>query len=339
MERSDEILTVDSLKIGYRAGKKQVEILPPLSASARVGELVAVIGRNGVGKSTLLRTIAGLQPLLGGTLCINGRNINDYSRIELSREIGYISTEIIRVSNMSVYDLASIGRYPHTDWLGRIDDRNHIAVIDALRKAGMENFSSRLISELSDGERQRAMISMVLAQDAPVMVMDEPTAFLDIGSKFEILHLLHDLTRQRKKTVIFSTHDLNATIGHADRIWLLLDGHIEQGAPEDIMLSGSFRNLFDRNIVKFSMSDGSFSIMNEVRGTISVEGSGTNKLWTRKALIRAGYNVTESDSEIVVTAPEKGASKWICKTDQSEFEFSSIYDLIDWIRSHKPITG
>jgi iron complex transport system ATP-binding protein len=132
-----EILSIDSLEIGYRSGKKARRLLPPLSASARPGELIAVIGRNGIGKSTLLRTIIGLQPYFGGKVRINGIDISDYSKPELARLTGYISTEIVKAGNMRVYDLVALGRYPHTNWIGTIDPESHKAIMDSIKISGV----------------------------------------------------------------------------------------------------------------------------------------------------------------------------------------------------------
>ena len=140
------VLSINSLRIGYSAGKRAFGILPELNASACGGELIAVIGRNGIGKSTLLRTLTGLLPALGGRIIISGKDISDYSRIELARKIGYISTEIVRGSNMSVYDLvALLGRFPHTNWIGNIDSDSREAITCAIRKAGMEGFDFVLL--------------------------------------------------------------------------------------------------------------------------------------------------------------------------------------------------
>ncbi len=201
--RESCILSIDSLEIGYGSRRRRRMLLPPLNASADRGELVAVIGRNGIGKSTLLRSIIGLQPLFGGKIMIKGENISDITRLEIARKIGYISTEIIKVSNMTVYDLVALGRFPHTNWIGRIDSQSSEAIADAISKTGMSRFAGRYIAELSDGERQRVMIARVLAQDAEIMVMDEPTAFLDLPGKYEIVNLIRNLSRYRKNNNIF----------------------------------------------------------------------------------------------------------------------------------------
>jgi len=339
MEESiGNILSFRDLEIGFKSGKSRHVLLPPLNGSAVKGELIAVIGKNGIGKSTLLRTFAGLQEMIGGSLSIDGKNIVDFSRLQLSSKIGYISTEIVRVSNMKVYDLVSLGRFPHTNWLGRIDVSDHQMIMDAISKTGMEDFINRPVSELSDGERQRAMIAMVLAQDAGIMIMDEPTAFLDISSKYEIIHLLNELTRNRDKTVIFSTHDLATAVSQADKIWLMKDQGMMGGAPEDLMLDGSFETLFDSNKVEFNSTDGSFTIRNIKKGRIIVKGDGSKKFWTEKALIRAGYGIVDSGPAAEVEVPSSSHSTWKCRLKGASGEFDSVYRLVSWLRN-KNITS
>jgi iron complex transport system ATP-binding protein len=332
------ILSFKDLEIGFTSGKFRRVLLPPLNGSACKGELIAVIGKNGIGKSTLLRTFAGLQHLLNGLLTIDGKSIAAHSRIQLSAKIGYISSEIIKVSNMKVYDLVSLGRFPYTNWLGRIDTSDHNVIMDAISKTGIMEFRNRPIKELSDGERQRAMVAMVLAQDTGIMVMDEPTAFLDISSKFEIIHLLHELTRNREKTVIFSTHDLSTAVSQADKIWLLKEDGITEGAPEDLMLAGAFKTLFNDKRVQFNPNDWSIKIRNPEKGRIIVRGDGEMKQWTRKALSRAGYMIVQSESPVEVEVPSAENSKWICKTPGSCHELESIYELVNWIRDKNLIS-
>ena len=172
-------ISLEALSIGYRSGRRYRILLPALDTYAEKGELVAVIGENGIGKSTLLRTLCGLQYPINGQVILAGKSIQEYSRNELARIMGYISTEPVRVSNMKVFDLVSLGRYPHTSWTGRLGDPDIKIIFEAIEKVGLKSLSYRYINELSDGERQRAMIARVLAQDADVLVMDEPTAFLD----------------------------------------------------------------------------------------------------------------------------------------------------------------
>ncbi len=333
-----KILTFNSLELGYNSGGKKRILLPQITGTGFEGELIAVIGRNGIGKSTLLRTIAGLLPAMGGGIEIEGRKIEEYSRNQLSLKVGYISTEPVRVSNLKVFDLVSLGRFPHTDLFGRIEESDKKAILDALAKTGLTEFSQRNINEISDGERQRALISMVLAQDTDIMIMDEPTAFLDISNRIEIMHLLHRLTRGKNKTIIFSTHDFSTAISQSDKIWMISGEGMLEGAPEDIMLKGAFRSLFDENKVDFNPIDGSFTIRHQEKGSVAVKGIGELRFWTEKAVVRAGYNVVEGKGIPEIEAPQKPGQGWKFLKDNESREFGTIYDLISWISGNELIS-
>lgn len=325
------MLSFDSLVIGYISGKNKKMLLPPVNGTAMKGELIAVVGRNGIGKSTLLRSLAGLQPPLEGKISLKGRNIKEYSRLQIAKILGYISTEVVKVVNMRVFELVALGRFPHTNWYGKIDAVNHNAIIDAIEKTDLSDFYHRFITELSDGERQRAMIARVLAQDADLMVMDEPTAFLDIKTKYEILHLLSTLAHNRGKTIIISTHDFQIAMDQADKIWLLLETDLIEGAPEDLMLKGSFDHLFDSSLVVFDSDTGSFVLKKPESGQIYIEGAGAEKVWTEKAVIRAGYSLSGKKITPYVKVPDTKNRKWHLYSDRSKNEFTSLYDLISWL--------
>jgi iron complex transport system ATP-binding protein len=326
-----KILSVDSLQIGYVSGKHEKALLAPLNACANKGELIAVIGRNGIGKSTLLRTLTGLQPALGGEIFYDGKNIREYSRMDLAQKVGYISTEIVKVSKMSVYDLVALGRFPYTNWIGKIDAKNHNIIMGAIESTGMSDLRGRFVSELSDGERQRAMIARILAQDTGIMIMDEPTAFLDIGSKYEILHLMHLLSQKSEKTIIFSTHDLHMAISQSDKIWLILDNNLRDGAPEDLMIEGAFDHIFDSSPVQFNSENGTFSFRSEERGSIFIEGDGIRRHWTEKAINRAGFSVSNVKTKPFIIIPCEECNKWQLSTSSSSLEFDSIYKLVSWL--------
>jgi iron complex transport system ATP-binding protein len=335
---TDEILSLCALRIGYGEGRKKNALLSPLTASAGRGEMIALIGKNGIGKSTLLRTLAGLQPSLSGDITYSGKSISEYSRTDLARTIGYISTEIVKVTNMRVYDLVALGRFPYTNWFGKIDERNHVIITDSIEKTGMSSLSWRFISELSDGERQKAMIARILAQDTGLLVMDEPTAFLDIGSKFEILHLMHTLSQKNGKTIIFSTHDLNVALSQADKIWLIADDNILEGAPEDLMLQGAFDHLFDSSSVEYNSEHGTYTFISEDRGEVRVAGEGIMLHYTKKALNRAGFSVSVGEVHPFLRLPSGSCRYWQLISDDSLIEFSSLYEFVKWINIEKPLS-
>jgi len=322
------ILSLSSLVIGYRSGRSSIPLLPPLSAAAEKGELIAIIGRNGIGKSTLIKTLAGVHPALSGDVIYFGTGIKEHSGAELARKVGFISTEIVRGGHMTVYELVALGRYPHTNWFGRISRKDKARIIEAIEMAGLSGFLGRYISELSDGERQKAMIARLLAQDTSVMVMDEPTAFLDIGSRYEILHLLHTLSRKNKKTILFSTHDLHTAISQADKIWLITEQELIEGSPEDLILNGAFDNLFETPHVKFDSESGSYIFKGEESLSIYVEGKGNIKLWTEKAIRRGGFSVSAVKTNPYISVPDTENKKWRLFSKTSILEFDSIYDLL-----------
>jgi iron complex transport system ATP-binding protein len=323
----DNILSISSLKIGYAAGKSSKIILPHLDASARKGEIVAVFGRNGIGKSTLLRTISGLQPSLGGTILVNGKDLKEYPRNDLAKTIGYISTEVIKVSKMRVYDLVALGRFPHTNWVGKIDANSHEVIMGAIARTGMELLKDRYISELSDGERQRAMIARVIAQETEIIIMDEPTAFLDIAGKYEIIRLLQEVSGEGR-TIIFSTHDFSIALTNADKIWLIHNEELIEGAPEDLVVEGTFEHLFNSDQFSFNNNDGTFKFRKESRGKIFVDGNGLLRTWTEKAVIRAGYSVSEIKTDPYISILPGSGERLTYISGNIKTNFSSIYDLV-----------
>jgi len=335
----NEILSVKELKIGYVFGRGENVLLNHINCCAKSGELIALIGRNGIGKSTLLRTLARLQKHMGGEILLNEKNIVNYSRMELAQEVGYISTEIINVSNMTVLDMVSLGRFPHTNWIGKMDKESVYAISQALANTSMENYSGRLISELSDGERQRAMIARLLAQDTEIMILDEPTAFLDIGGKYEILHLLSNLAHNNNKTLIFSTHDMQMAISHADKIWLIIDDKLIEGAPEDHMIAHTFDHLFDSSPGKFDPEKGSFCFNNNEKGSIYLEGGGKfEKHWTGKALKRAGFSISEKQTIPYITITGTNKCNYLVSDQNSVRQFESVYGLIRFLSNEYSFT-
>ncbi|MCX6253951.1 MAG: ABC transporter ATP-binding protein, partial [Bacteroidia bacterium] len=226
----------------------------------------------------------------------------------------------------------ALGRFPHTNWMGKINTKNHEVIMDAIEKTAMSAFCNRFVSELSDGERQRTMIARILAQDTGIMIMDEPTAFLDIGSKYEILHLMHVLSQKNEKTIIFSTHDLHMAISQSDKIWLMADNKLIEGAPEDLMLIGAFDHLFDSSPVQFSSEDGTFSFRSEEKGSIYLEGDGTRRHWTEKAINRAGFSGSELKTTPYIIIPSGNNNNWCLSTHDVTQEFGSIYELVSWLR-------
>jgi iron complex transport system ATP-binding protein len=330
MNMFDNILMIEKLNVGY--GDSHISgklVFSGINLRAKKGENIAVIGRNGIGKSTLLRTIGRLQKPLGGQIQIMGRDIRHYTRQEFARLISFVSTEIIRISNLRLLDLVAMGRYPYTGWTGKLDDNDHNIINDSIHLAGIDNLKYKSINEVSDGERQRAMIARALAQDTEIIILDEPTAFLDLPSKYEIIRLLNELSANKGKTIIFSSHDLSITLQETDKIWLMQNNKITEGAPEDLILNKDIYSLFDNSHLTFNLESGDIRLTRKRIDKINLKGKGTLKYWTRKALERMGYDICdEADADISVRINDDNkVTEWILVKKGNEIKCNSIYNL------------
>lgn len=231
-----------------------------LMADANVGfgwgELTALVGRNGTGKSTLLRTIAALARPQRGRITIGGKDSSELSMKEVASRIAFVSTEDVRVQNLHVWDVVSLGRAPYTNWVGRLTEEDKTKVRESLRLVGMESFAEASMDSLSDGERQRVMIARALAQDTPIILLDEPTAFLDLPNKYEICLLLKKLAHKEGKCILFSTHDLSIAIELCDTIAVIEGGQFHYGTAEMLIEEGVMQRIFNSAQIEFDRERG-----------------------------------------------------------------------------------
>ncbi len=339
MKEEGNILKINHLEIGYpEKGKSNNILYLDINLCGQSGELIALIGKNGIGKSTLLRNISGLQSPLNGTINYFDKQKQDYSRADFARMISFVSTEIVNVTNLSVFDLVSLGRFPHTNWLGKLTTKDINNTARALEMVGMSSFARKNINEISDGERQRVMIARTLAQDTRMIVLDEPTAFLDLPNKYEIIHLLNKLSKEENKTIIFSTHDLNIAIQEADKIWLMLDDKVVEGAPEDLILDETFNKIFEKSNLRFDKIKGDFKMQKKHHCKIGLIGEGPHYTWTKKALERLNFYVEKGNDSIQYVKIEKGNNfcKWTLLSDELKHKFNSIYDLSIHLKNTNP---
>ena len=254
-----DTIAIKDLAIGY-PGKNSIKVVAEgITDTLRSGYLTCLLGENGAGKSTLLRTLAGFQPALGGYLEIMGKALGQYKEKELATVIGVVLTERTNLQNMTVEELVGMGRSPYTGFWGRLNAEDRKKVAGAMDLVGIGSLSSRMVQTLSDGERQKVMIAKALAQETPVIFLDEPTAFLDYPSKVEILHLLHRLATEMDKTIFLSTHDLELALQKADRLWLMGKGRgVVAGTPEDLAMDGTLDTFFARNGIVFKNIEGHY---------------------------------------------------------------------------------
>ena len=284
-----ETIKIDSLSIGYSSKNSAKIVSENINASINSGELTCLLGANGVGKSTLLRTLSAFQPKLGGKIEILGKELSTYTDKELSTMVGIVLTDKCDIRNITVEELVGMGRSPYTGFWGGLRGEDKEIVDHSISLVNIENLAHRLVHTLSDGERQKVMIAKSLAQQTPIIILDEPTAFLDFPSKVEIMQLLHHLTRKMGKTIFLSTHDLELALQIADKIWLM-DKHtgFKFGTPEDLSLNGYLSNFFARKGIAFDIETGLFRVDTSCSVQIKLTGHGQKYAMARKALQRNG---------------------------------------------------
>lgn len=260
-----------------------------LDLHLRPGQVTCLLGLNGAGKSTLLRTLCGFQPPLGGTIRLMGRPLADFSRTDFALTVGVVLTEKTNAGGITVYDLVSLGRHPYTGFFGQLKERDRHVIAHSLQAVGIAHKAHNYVSELSDGERQKAMIAKALAQQCSLIILDEPTAFLDVTSRIETMVLLHKLATEQQKTILLSTHDLDLAIQMGDALWLQEKGRpMACGAPEDLIMSGAFATFFGKEGIEFDPSTGKLNVAAPIC-PIGVAGDFQTTYWVGNALVRNGY--------------------------------------------------
>ena len=308
MERKSVIET-QGLSIGYllKGGKPKI-VHECLDLQLFAGEVTCLLGLNGAGKSTLLRTLCGFQPPLGGEIRLMGKPLTFYSQLKFSLTVGVVLTEKTNAGGITVYELVSLGRHPYTGFFGQLKKQDREMIEQSLEAVGIAHKARHYVAELSDGERQKAMIAKALAQQCPIILLDEPTAFLDVTSRIEMMALLHRLATEQQKAILLSTHDLDLAIQMADCLWLQEKGRsMACGTPEDLIMSGAFESFFGKDGIVFDAMTGKLN-MEKPSLPVGVEGDAQTAYWVGNALIRNGYQpafIKEGQMNIRCENPQK----------------------------------
>ena len=299
------LLHLQDLQVGYRNEGKETVLFENLDLVLKAGELVCFMGPNGVGKSTLIKTMAGLQPMLS-PLSKNAGSLDP-------KKISVVLTDRISAMNMSVRELVSYGRYPYLTWSAKLSEVDLSIVDTAIRTVQLTELAEKDINELSDGQLQMVMIARALTQDTPVILLDEPTAHLDLNNRVAIMNVLRKLSREANKAILVSTHELDLALQTADRLWLADGKQILTGVPEDLVLNGSLDRIFQ--FKGFDLKTG--KVFHEAHRGIKVKlaGEGYSFLWTKNALERCGYEVSSQGSIEIEVQEGKG---W--KTNNTQIE-------------------
>lgn len=249
-------LEAESLSVGY----KNILVASNINFKLTSGELVGIVGINGIGKSTLLRTLGNIQPQLSGVIKINNSLINTLKPHEQAKELSIVLTEPIASKNLTVQELISLGRQPYTNWIGALTKEDKLKVTEAIQMLELEDLIQKKCYELSDGQLQRVMIARALAQDTSIILLDEPTTHLDLYHKVQILKLLKSITKQTNKTILFTSHEIEMAIQLCDKMLLLNKKESTYGTPNQLTEAQAFDNLFPKDTITFDSNSGSFRI-------------------------------------------------------------------------------
>lgn len=314
-------IEIKNLTTGYKIKKGEKIISRGLNASLEQGELTCLLGANGAGKSTLLRTLAAFQPALGGQIEVMGKPLKQYKSQELARVMSVVLTDNSKISNLTAFEVIAMGRSPYTGFWGKLGDKDKKIIEKCLGWVGIEDLAERKMQTLSDGERQKVMIAKAIAQETPIIFLDEPTAYLDYPSKVQMMLLLHRLAKALKKTIFMSTHDLEHALQVADQVWLLdKEKGLCAGLPEDLSMEGKIEEYFNREGITFDRETCFFNISHETAREVTVEGKEDSldyKLCC-KALIRSGIKPIDDDTvSVKIRVPGDGTFRLIEKNKET----------------------
>ena len=327
---SDKILHTANLSVGY----KDRTVLSSLNLNLNKGQLTCLLGPNGSGKSTLIRTLAGIQKPLLGMVTLQGKSLREVSPKTLAKQLSLVLTNRITPGNLTVYGLVSLGRFPYTTWMGSLTGEDKDVIQWALEITGTMQFANRHIGELSDGEKQKVMIARALAQQTDLIILDEPTAHLDSPNRIEIFHLLRELVSSGHRAILISTHDIDTAIANADKLWLVANQSISQGAPEDLVLDGRLEKAFTKEGLSFNYSLGRFEkAINNNGLKVLIKGSSLSAHWTESALRRAGFQPVEHLPQVTIEVLDDGSTrKWILN---NQLEITTIEELLTKLNTYE----
>lgn len=331
---SQQALETHNLTIGYRHSRRSdIVIAENLNLNLKRGELTGLLGPNGAGKSTLLRTLAGMQPaLLGNTLLAN-TDMSQLSAHELATHLSIVLTERPNLGLMNGYALVALGRHPYTNWSGQLSQYDEAMVRWAVDAVQAGDIADKPVNELSDGQRQKLMIARALAQETDVIILDEPTAYLDLPRRVEMMQLLKYLAIETHRAILLSTHDLDLALRNCDTLWLMSEGEVRVGTPEDLVLNSAFEATFHSEGLTFDKRTGTFSIATHHHTPITVTGEGIPYIWTRRALERQNYKVVETRTSIHIDIQTDGDDTvWHLMLNDTKTSYSSIQKLLNTLR-------
>jgi len=321
-KNGDILLSTEQVAIGYG----QRPLLADLNLTLKAGEFVCFMGVNGIGKSSLIRSLAGLQKILSGTILYLGKPADN----DLPKRLSVVLTDKTTAPTMTAYELIAFGRYPYMRWNVQLTDVDRQIIERSIEQVNINHLRDRKFHELSDGQQQLVMIARALAQDSKIILLDEPTAHLDLNNKVEIMGLLRRICRASGKGIIVATHELDLALQTADTVWLASRGKkISVGVPEDLVLNGSVDAAFE--FKGYDLRTGTIEHTPHLNREVTLTGNGAFHHWTKRALERAGYQIAISSDCTVTIENEKPF--WLVKTAKNEARANTLQEVLK-ILSH-----
>jgi len=254
------ILKADNLSIGYKTKKAETVIASHINFELQQGQLIGLVGANGIGKSTLLRTLIKVQPPLSGSVILNGKTLESTNTLDLAKQLSIVLTEPLTSKNLSVYELVALGRHPYTNWIGNLTVEDSKIINNALELVNISDLKDKRCYELSDGQLQKVMLARALAQDTDIIVLDEPTTHLDMYHKAYILKLLQKLSKDTGKTILFSSHEIDLAIQLCDTMIVMQKDKVICDQPSHLIANGVFESLFPKDLITFDNESGAFRV-------------------------------------------------------------------------------
>lgn len=295
-------LAMTDLSVGYTSGHHVTTVLSGVTGSVEAGRMIGLVGPNGAGKSTLLRSVAGLQPILGGEVSLNGTPTSKMSRRQIAQTLSTVLTDRVSVARLTSRDVVSLGRHPHSGIGSRLRPHDQAVIDESLAAVGATELAGDFVGELSDGQRQRVMVARALAQEPSILLLDEPTSFLDPPGRIALLGMLREVCTARDIAVVVCSHDIEPVMRYADTLWVAGHGtDVTIGAPEDLARTGALEEAFRTEGITFDLHTLTFWQSDDGCPTARVVGSGVDADLAHHTLTRSGYRVVQDLADVSVT--------------------------------------
>lgn len=330
----ERVIDIKNVSTGY--GKSKI-VSKNLNLSIDSGEFITLIGPNGCGKSTLFRTISGLQNPISGDISIMNHSLNNLTIKNKAKLLSLVLTDKIDAENIRVYDIVSMGRYPYVGTFGTLSKKDKDIVFSCINSCGISHLTNNIFTRLSDGEKQRVMIARALAQQTPIILLDEPTAHLDIPNKINIIIMLQRLAKDFNKSIVTITHDLDLALSWSDRVWLMnKQGVVFDGVPEDIVLKNLINEVFKTDRVEFDINSGNFSTKNNVGSLkVALDISNYKRMWLLRALSRNEICVVDNNSSNYDFKIYDDGDTFVIEDSENKHTTHSVEELLDYINKQK----